>query len=192
MLIVALVLAVIGLASLVTAVVTGNELIAWVCIGASVLGVILLIIDAIRERQTRSAAAVDMGADDAVIATPATVDNTYENFDAEYPEDSAAAVTAEPVAAEPLDAPADAPADVLEPDAADLPEAGLPEADLPETDVPDVAADDEAVDTETEVHYVSSEDADSAIEVHYVGSEEPDTAVEYVTETEPADELKDQ
>ncbi len=48
------------------------------------------------------------------------------------------------------------------------------------------------MDTETEVHYVSSEDADSAIEVHYVGSEEPDTAVEYVTETEPADELKDQ
>ena len=188
MLIVALVLAVIGLASLVTAVVTGNELIAWVCIGASVLGVILLIIDAIRERQTRSAAAVDMGADDAVVAAPATVDNTYENFDAEYPEDSAAAVTAEPVAAEPLDAPAD----VLEPDAADLPEAGLPEADLPETDVPDVAADDEAVDTETEVHYVSSEDADSAIQVHYVGSEEPDTSVEYVTEAEPADELKDQ
>lgn len=50
MLIVALVLAVIGLAALVTAVVTSNELVAWVCIGSSVLGVILLIIDAIRER----------------------------------------------------------------------------------------------------------------------------------------------
>ena len=37
MLIVALVLAVIGLAALVTAVVTSNELIAWVCIGASVI-----------------------------------------------------------------------------------------------------------------------------------------------------------
>ena len=50
MLIVALVLAVIGLAALVTAVVTSNELIAWVCIAASVIGVILLIVDAVRER----------------------------------------------------------------------------------------------------------------------------------------------
>lgn len=55
MLIVALVLAVIGLAALVTAVVTSNELIAWVCIGASSLGVILLIVDAIRERQVKRA-----------------------------------------------------------------------------------------------------------------------------------------
>ena len=51
MLIVALVLAVIGLASLVTAVVTSNELVAWVCIGASAVGVILLIVDAVRERK---------------------------------------------------------------------------------------------------------------------------------------------
>ncbi|MDT5149831.1 MAG: hypothetical protein QOI01_1564 [Mycobacterium sp.] len=50
MLIVALVLAVIGLAALVTAVVTSNELIAWVCIGASVIGVLLLIVDALRDR----------------------------------------------------------------------------------------------------------------------------------------------
>jgi hypothetical protein len=50
MLIVALVLAVIGLAALVTAVVTSNELIAWVCIAASVIGVLLLIVDAVRER----------------------------------------------------------------------------------------------------------------------------------------------
>jgi hypothetical protein len=54
MLIIALVLAVIGLAALVTAVVTSNELIAWVCIGASVIGVLLLIVDALRER-SRSA-----------------------------------------------------------------------------------------------------------------------------------------
>ena len=53
MLIVALVLAVIGLAALVTAVVTSNELIAWICIAASSLGVILLIVDAIRERQIK-------------------------------------------------------------------------------------------------------------------------------------------
>jgi hypothetical protein len=53
MLIIALVLALIGLVALVFAVVTSNELVAWVCIGASVLGVILLIIDALRERQRR-------------------------------------------------------------------------------------------------------------------------------------------
>src|SRR5690242_1223334 len=50
MLIIALVLAVIGLASLVAAVVTSNELIVWVCIGASVIGVLLLIVDALRDR----------------------------------------------------------------------------------------------------------------------------------------------
>ena len=55
MLIVALVLAVIGLAALVTAVVTSNELIAWVCIGASVIGVLLLIVDAVRERSNDDA-----------------------------------------------------------------------------------------------------------------------------------------
>jgi hypothetical protein len=53
MLIVALVLAMIGLAALVTAVVTSNELIAWVCIGASALGILLLIVDAIRDRAHR-------------------------------------------------------------------------------------------------------------------------------------------
>jgi hypothetical protein len=62
MLIIALVLAVIGLAALVTAVVTSNELIAWVCIGASVIGVLLLIVDALRER---SRGADDEDADDA-------------------------------------------------------------------------------------------------------------------------------
>ena len=30
------------------------------------------------------------------------------------------------------------------------------------------------------------------MQVHYVSSDEPDTAIEYVTEEEPADELKDQ
>ncbi|BBZ29121.1 hypothetical protein MMAD_34160 [Mycolicibacterium madagascariense] len=59
MLIVALVLAVIGLAALVTAVVTSNELIAWVCIGASVIGVVLLIVDALRERSRTTEGDVD-------------------------------------------------------------------------------------------------------------------------------------
>lgn len=53
MLIIALVLALIGLAALVFAVVTSSELVAWVCIGASVVGVVLLIIDALRERELR-------------------------------------------------------------------------------------------------------------------------------------------
>ena len=53
MLIVALVLAVIGLAALVTAVVTSNELIAWVCIAASVIGVVFGFMPA------RSAARLD-------------------------------------------------------------------------------------------------------------------------------------
>ncbi len=53
MLIISLVLAVIGLAALVFAVITSNELVAWVCIGASVLGVLLLIVDALQERRRR-------------------------------------------------------------------------------------------------------------------------------------------
>ncbi len=65
MLIISLVLAVIGLAALVFAVITSNELVAWVCIGASVLGVVLLIIDALQERQRREA---DPAAHDAEAA----------------------------------------------------------------------------------------------------------------------------
>jgi hypothetical protein len=64
MLIIALVLALIGLVALVFAVVTSNELVAWVCIGASVLGVVLLIIDALRERQRRDAGVDAAEADD--------------------------------------------------------------------------------------------------------------------------------
>lgn len=77
MLIVALVLAVIGLAALVTAVVTSNELIAWVCIGASVIGVLLLIVDALRERSRGDEAVgsdeVDDG-DDATTVMPAVTE----------------------------------------------------------------------------------------------------------------------
>lgn len=50
MLIVALVLAAVGLAALVTAVVTSNEVLAFVCIAAAAVGVVLMIIDAIRDR----------------------------------------------------------------------------------------------------------------------------------------------
>ena len=82
MLIVALVLAVIGLAALVTAVVTSNELIAWVCIAASVIGVVLLIVDAVRERSRGSAGEIedsDDGDSDDVERT---------DFDEDYPEEA--------------------------------------------------------------------------------------------------------
>ncbi|WP_144207355.1 cytochrome d ubiquinol oxidase subunit II [Mycobacterium tilburgii] len=65
MLIIALVLALIGLVALVFAVVTSNELVAWVCIGVSVLGVVLLIVDALREHQHRDTAAAEDDTDDA-------------------------------------------------------------------------------------------------------------------------------
>jgi hypothetical protein len=71
MLIIALVLALIGLVALVFAVVTSNELVAWVCIGASVIGVVLLIIDALRERQRRDVAGEGSGAVDAEDAADA-------------------------------------------------------------------------------------------------------------------------
>ena len=79
MLIVALVLAVIGLAALVTAVVTSNELIAWVCIAASVIGVVLLIVDAVRERSR--------GDDEAVPAEADETETQAAEFDEEYPDE---------------------------------------------------------------------------------------------------------
>ncbi|MCG5432740.1 hypothetical protein LV457_10620 [Mycobacterium sp. MYCO198283] len=90
MLIVALTMAVIGLAALVAAIVSGNEIIAWVCIAASVIGVVVLIIDAIRERQGADASPSDdddATADGAGRGTGA--ESTYETFDAEYPTDAA-------------------------------------------------------------------------------------------------------
>jgi hypothetical protein len=93
MLIVALVLAVIGLAALVTAVVTSNELIAWVCIGASVIGVLLLIVDAVRERSQEAAVDDDDGdhgetgrADDTAVIAPVEPAE-------DYPEEAATEVS---------------------------------------------------------------------------------------------------
>ena len=87
MLIVALVLAVIGLAALVTAVVTSNELIAWVCIAASVIGVVLLIVDALRER-SKGQAAEDSPAEPDVAEPEAVEDYPEEAPVAEPDEDS--------------------------------------------------------------------------------------------------------
>jgi len=99
MLIVALVLAVIGLAALVTAVVTSNELIAWVCIGASVIGVLLLIVDALRERSRGGAEATDADTDDDAATTvmPAVADQEAAEDYPEEPVDE----PAEPAASEP-------------------------------------------------------------------------------------------
>ena len=85
MLIVALVLAVIGLAALVTAVVTSNELIAWVCIAASVIGIVLLIVDALRERSRADADVPSQEAD--------------EDYVEDYPEEPTADVDDETAAA---------------------------------------------------------------------------------------------
>ncbi len=90
MLIIALVLALIGLVALVFAVVTSNELVAWVCIGASVLGVVLLIIDALRERQQRAACGAERGDE------PAAND---EGEYVDYPEEVAGEPPATPDAA---------------------------------------------------------------------------------------------
>ncbi|MEN3225659.1 hypothetical protein PUR22_33030 [Mycolicibacterium porcinum] len=92
MLIIALVLAVIGLAALVTAVVTSNELIAWVCIGASVIGVLLLIVDALRERSRGSKSGDDEEAAAVSDTDDAGATETTDTFDAvdapvDYPEE---------------------------------------------------------------------------------------------------------
>jgi hypothetical protein len=86
MLIVALVLAVIGLAALVTAVVTSNELIAWVCIGASVIGVLLLIVDAVRERSRGDAEDAEDGGYVAPADDATTVLEPVESAE-DYPEE---------------------------------------------------------------------------------------------------------
>jgi hypothetical protein len=79
MLIISLVLAVIGLAALVFAVITSNELVAWVCIGASVLGVVLLILDALQERRRREAG--------STAHESSTHDDHHDEETAEYPAD---------------------------------------------------------------------------------------------------------
>jgi hypothetical protein len=99
MLIIALVLALIGLVALVFAVVTSNELVAWVCIGASVLGVVLLIIDAVRERQRPRAG------DEDEEEKPAAGDD--EDAYVDYPEEADEAADERPSAQAGADATGD-------------------------------------------------------------------------------------
>ncbi|WP_062889725.1 phage holin family protein [Mycobacterium avium] len=92
MLIIALVLALIGLVALVFAVVTSNELVAWVCIAPSVVGVVLLILDALRERQQR-----DLGGDEAQEDAHEDADEAGADEDdfVDYPEDAPTESTAD-------------------------------------------------------------------------------------------------
>ncbi len=97
MLIIALVLALIGLVALVFAVVTSNELVAWVCIGASVLGVVLLIVDALRERQHRVEGHDEQpAADDAVDYPEEIADESAEGATAADDSTKESTVSAEP------------------------------------------------------------------------------------------------
>lgn len=97
MLIIALVLALIGLVALVFAVVTSNELVAWVCIAASVVGVVLLILDALRERQRRDLGGDEsQDADEAQNADESQVDEEgYVDYPEEVPGEGEPAATGE-------------------------------------------------------------------------------------------------
>lgn len=94
MMIIALMLAAIGLAALVFAVVTSNALVAWVCIGASILGVFLLIVDAVRERR-RQAKPVEALDDAEDAEDPDDADYPDDADDAEDPDDAVDAETDE-------------------------------------------------------------------------------------------------
>ncbi|WP_024440469.1 MULTISPECIES: hypothetical protein [unclassified Mycobacterium] len=111
MLVIALVLAVIGLAALVFAVVTSNALVAWVCIGASVLGVLLLIVDALRERRA-NAPAVEAPSDagDAVEESEVPADEVYDAAD--YEADDAGVENSEAAEVADFDAEAAEPTEV--------------------------------------------------------------------------------
>jgi len=100
MLIIALVLALIGLAALVFAVVTSNELVAWVCIGASVLGVVLLIVDAFQERQRRDAGEATVAEDETGDGEDSYVDYPEEVSDADEPAATAGDESADEAGAE--------------------------------------------------------------------------------------------
>lgn len=176
MLIVALVLAVIGLAALVTAVVTNNEMIAWVCIGASGLGVLLLLVDAIRDRGKRRSAAVPAVANTEVIEIGEPADRTeviapvetteiIEPVEPDYPEsDPDAAELADQIAIE------DHPEELVH----DEPDYDMPSDD--EADFPEPAE-------EAALHVVDDADdldADDIDEQRYAdGGDESATVVAY-------------
>ncbi len=130
MLLVSLILAVVGLVALVAAVITNNEMIAWVCIGASSLGVILLIVDAIRERTVRPPSGALTASDDAEYSTDADFSTDVVEADAEYSTDVVEA-DAE-YSTDDVEADAEYSTDVVE---TDVFESDVVETDFFETDV---------------------------------------------------------
>jgi hypothetical protein len=150
MLIVALVLAVIGLAALVTAVVTSNEIVAWVCIGASGLGVLLLVVDAVRDRARRGAMVAPGVSDVETAAETAETVETGSETEVIEPEESTE--VAETVEAEIADE--DHPEEVVH----DEPDFDLPSDD--EQEFPESAE-------EAAIHIVDEDDlaAENAEEV---------------------------
>lgn len=207
MLVVALVLAVVSLAALVTAVVTGNEAIAWACIGLSALGILILIVDAVRDRHHRAAAPPEPQSDRTEIIAPVEATEVIEAgvpdvdddelpdgefpdgelADDEYPDD----YPDEPEAAELVDYPdfdeleaaEDHPDEVI----ADDPEADTFSDDEPEYPVPAEEAavhvvaesDIEFAESDTEVlEEPSAEDHSTTIVYAGASSDESSTVTE--------------
>ena len=140
MLLVSLILAVVGLVALVAAVITNNEMIAWVCIGASSLGVILLIVDAIRERTVRPPSGALTASDEAEYSTDADFSTDVVEADADFSTDVVEA-DAE-YSTDVVESDADYSTDVVETDVVeteDRPEELVhdePEYDMPDDDEP--------------------------------------------------------
>lgn len=100
MLIVALVLAAVGLAALVTAVVTSNEVLAFVCIAAAAVGVVLMIIDAIRDRHA-GALDADEESDEEADVDASESDDADSDLDADADADADGDVKADAAEADP-------------------------------------------------------------------------------------------
>lgn len=195
MLIVALVLAVIGLAALVTAVVTGNEVVAWVCIGASGLGVLLLIVDAIRERAQRipvgAATAAEstavIGAQTEVIESPAETVGATEVIDA---------VEGETDAGYDADLQADLDAEIETEDHPDEVVHDDPDYDLPTDDEPEfpVPAEEAAIHVVDEGSLDAEYADEGSIDEDYVAEEDVDEDLpdEEDVDEDLRDEIRDE
>lgn len=150
MLIIAVVLAVIGLASLVAAVATSNEIFAWVCIASSAMGVILLAADAIRERKQRRW--------EAIAASTAAADAEAELAKTDIIETIETGETGE--AGETGDGAEDAPDEIVHDE---------PDADMPSDDEPEYPEPAE----EAAMHILEEDSTDPVVE-DTAGEERPD------------------
>jgi hypothetical protein len=189
MLIVALVLAVIGLAALVTAVVTSNELVAWVCIGASGLGVLLLIVDAIRERAQRR---VPVGAPAATVIAAETevIESAAETVEAtEVIEVTEADPAAGPDADLETDLDAERDAEIAIEDHPEEVVHDDPDYDLPTDDEPDfpVPAEEAAIHVIDEGSIDEQYADEGSIDEEYLDEE-----IEELEELEELEEIRDE